>query len=59
MIAAKLGQEKALNYIRNMFLSNLATKADYEEALRGYQSATEQMRSPDRDEAERLKRVSD
>ena len=29
----------------------LATKAEYADALRGFQSAVEVMRSPDRDEA--------
>ena len=34
-----------------MFIGSLATKADYAVALRGYQSAVEEMRSPDREEA--------
>ena len=51
MIAAKLGLEGALNEVKEMFMKGLATKADYAEALRGYQSAAEEMRSPDRDEA--------
>ena len=53
MIAAKLGHEDALGNVKGMFMDRLATKADYAEALRGYQSAVEEMRSPDRDEAER------
>ena len=52
MIAAKLGHEKSLHNVKRMFIHGLATtKADYAEALRGYQSAVEETRSPDRDEA--------
>jgi len=32
-------------------MKGFATKAEYAAALRGYQSATEEMSSPDRDEA--------
>ena len=53
MISAKMGHEKSLNNVKAMFMDGLATKADYAEALRGYQGAIEEMRSPDRDEAER------
>ena len=51
MIAAKLGHQKSLDEVKDMFMDGLATKADYADALRGYQSAVEEMRSPDRDEA--------
>ena len=51
MIAAKLGYQSALNNIKKMFMDGLATKVDYAEALRGHQSAVEDMRSPDREEA--------
>ena len=51
MISAKLGGQESLNGIKEMFMYGLATKADYAEALRGHQSAVEEMRSPDRDEA--------
>ena len=54
MIAGKLGHEKSLNKVKRMFMDRLATKADYAGALRGHQSAVEEMRSPDRDEAKRL-----
>ena len=52
LIAAKLGDKDALDSVKNIFMHGLATKAYYAEALRGYQSAVEEMRSPDRDEAE-------
>ncbi|EJK47191.1 hypothetical protein THAOC_34107 [Thalassiosira oceanica] len=51
MISAKLGYETSLNMIKMMFMNGAATKADYAGALRGYQNAIEEMRSPDRDEA--------
>ena len=54
VIAAKLGHEKSLNGVKKMFMKGLATKADYAEALRGYRSAVEEMRSPNRDEARAL-----
>ena len=56
VIAAKLGHEKSLNGVKKMFMKGLATKADYAEALWGYQSAAEEMRSPDRDEALAMRR---
>ena len=51
MIAAKLGYQLSLDNIKTLFMKGLATKADYAEALRGHQSAAEEMRSPDREEA--------
>ena len=51
LIAAKLGNQRSLQNIKTMFMEGLATKADYADALRGYQSAVEEMRSPDREEA--------
>ena len=54
MIAARLGHEKSLSAVKKMFMKGLATKDDYAEALRGYQSAIEEMRSPDRDQANAL-----
>ena len=54
MIAAKLGREESLNHVKQMFVKGLATKTTYTEALRGYQSAVEEMQSPNRDEARAL-----
>ena len=51
LIAAKLGDQDALTNVKGMYMDGLATKADYAEALRGYQGAAEEMRSPNRDEA--------
>ena len=56
LIAANLGDQFSLDCIKDMFMRGLATKADYAGALRGYQSAVDEMRSPDRDEAEQLHR---
>ena len=51
MIAAKMGDQDALDSIKELFVDGHAAKADYAEALRGHQSAVEEMRSPDREEA--------
>jgi len=51
MISAKLGFKLSLDMIKMMFTNGNATKTDFVEALRGYQSAVEETRSPDRDEA--------
>ena len=51
MISAKLGDQQSLNGVKAMFMKGLATKGDYAAALRGYQSAIEEMSSPERDEA--------
>lgn len=54
MMSAKMGHEKSLNSIKTMFMGGLATKAQYAEALRGYQDAMEEMKSHHREEAKRL-----
>ena len=56
LLAAKLGHEQSLSNVKKMFMAGFATKADYAEALLGYQSAVEEMRSPNRDEAKHLRR---
>ncbi|EJK64879.1 hypothetical protein THAOC_14338 [Thalassiosira oceanica] len=54
MISAKMGDQKSLNNIKDMFKEGLATKAQYAEALLGYRDAMEETRSPRREEAKRL-----
>ncbi|EJK46554.1 hypothetical protein THAOC_34772, partial [Thalassiosira oceanica] len=54
MISAKMGYERSLNNIKEMFKEGQATKAQYAEALLGYRDAMEEMRSPQREEAKRL-----
>ena len=54
MISAKMGYDLSLNFIKDLFLKGTATKAQYAEALRGYQDAVEEMKSPQREEAKRL-----
>ncbi|EJK72690.1 hypothetical protein THAOC_05753, partial [Thalassiosira oceanica] len=56
MISAKMGIEKSVNAIKEMFMEGLATKAQYAEALRGYGDAVEEMKSHQREEAKRLGR---
>ena len=54
MISAKMGYDLSLNFIKDSFQKGNATKAQYAEALRGYQDAVEEMKSPQREEAKRL-----
>jgi len=54
MISAKMVYEKPLNNIKVLFMHGLATKAQYAEALRGYQTAVLDTKSPQREEAKRL-----
>ncbi|EJK66764.1 hypothetical protein THAOC_12280 [Thalassiosira oceanica] len=54
MISTKMGHEKSLNDIKQMFKKGHATKAQYAEALLGYRDAVEEMKSPQREEAKRL-----
>ena len=54
MISAKMGFEESLNDIKGMFMEGHATKAQYAEALLGYQGAVEEMKGPQREEAKRL-----
>jgi len=49
-----LGHEVSLNNVKTSFMNGLATKADYAAALRGYQNAVDEMKSPDRVEAKAL-----
>ena len=54
LISAKMGLEASLKEIKDMFTRGLATKTQYAEALRGYQDALEEIKSPDREDAERI-----
>ncbi|EJK48871.1 hypothetical protein THAOC_32301 [Thalassiosira oceanica] len=51
MISTKMGCEKSLNGIKELFMGGHATKAQYVEALKGYQNALEETKSPQREEA--------
>ncbi|EJK43752.1 hypothetical protein THAOC_37774 [Thalassiosira oceanica] len=57
MISVKMGCEKSLNAIKDKFMKGHATKAQYAEALRGYQNALEETKSPQREEAEARRHV--
>ncbi|EJK57830.1 hypothetical protein THAOC_22092 [Thalassiosira oceanica] len=49
MISAKLGHDFSVESIKNSFVTGVATKEQYAEALRGYQDAVEETKSHDRD----------
>ena len=53
MISAKMGHKESLDAIKTLFAGGLATKQQYAEALKGYQDAVEEMKSPQREEAAR------
>ncbi|EJK56138.1 hypothetical protein THAOC_24033 [Thalassiosira oceanica] len=55
LISAKMGCDDSLKTIKNMFAAGLATREQYAGALRGYQVAVEEMKSPQRDEEARAK----
>ena len=50
MISAKMGLEDSLEEIKGLFNEGRATKSQYAEALKGYQNALEEMKSPEREE---------
>ncbi|EJK44275.1 hypothetical protein THAOC_37199, partial [Thalassiosira oceanica] len=52
LISAKMGSEKSLANIKELFKEGLATKTQYAEALKGCRDALAEMKSPDRKEAE-------
>ena len=54
MITSKMGDEVSLNCITDMFMRGTATTEQYAEAIKGYQVAVEEMRSPNRDEAQAM-----
>ncbi|EJK62014.1 hypothetical protein THAOC_17397 [Thalassiosira oceanica] len=54
MISAKMGDEKSLNAIKKRFMEGRVKKVQYAEALRGYGTAVEEMKSHPREEAKRL-----
>ena len=59
MIAAKMGHEKSLNAIKDTFMEGHATKEQYAEALRGHQTALEETKSLQREEAKAFFRKKD
>ena len=54
LISAKMGDTSSLEGIKTLFKEGHATKSQYAEALKGYQDAVEEMKSPEREEAERM-----
>ena len=50
LISAKMGYTVSLKTIKKMFTQGFATKTQYEEALKGYQDAMEEMESPQRED---------
>ena len=51
MIAAKLGFDPSLNSVKELHKAGHVSKDDFTEALRGYQAAIEETKSPQREES--------
>ena len=51
IIAAKLGDDGSLEGVRSLYEDGLVSKEDFAAALRGYQTAIEAAKSPQREEA--------
>ena len=54
MMSAKMGWEESLKNIHKMYADGDATEGDYAQALLGYQDATDEMKSVQRDEANKF-----
>ncbi|EJK77595.1 hypothetical protein THAOC_00564 [Thalassiosira oceanica] len=54
LISAKMGCKDSVETINRASMVGFATKEQYAEALKEYQDAAEEMKSPDRDEAAKL-----
>ena len=58
LISAKMGLRESVQIIKKDFIAGHATKAQYAEALRGYQDAVEETNSPQREEAKLIWNVA-
>ena len=52
IIAANLGCDTSLKLIKELFIQGIVGEEDYTTALRGYQSAVDETKSPEREEVE-------
>ena len=52
IIAAKLGHHKSLDEVKDLYKAGIVSKDDFNAALRGYQTAIEATKSPQREEAD-------
>ena len=57
LISAKMGDKDSLEIIKKVFMEGFATKEQYGQALRGYQDAVKEMKSPERDEAKKIQKA--
>ena len=56
IIAANLGCNDSLQYVKRLFAAGIVSKEDYAAALRAYQAAVDATKSAERDEAEAFER---
>jgi TPR repeat protein len=52
IIAANLGEDESLQFLRELHAEGNASKEDYADALRGYQAAVDATKSPERERAQ-------
>ena len=55
IIAAKLGFDRSLEAVKDLYKDGFVSKEDFATALRGHQAAVDATKSPQREEAERLR----
>ena len=55
IIAAKLGVDTSLEIVKDMYKDGFVSKEDFTAALRGYQTAINAMKSPHREEVEKIR----
>jgi hypothetical protein len=59
IIAANQGVDGSLENLRNVYEMGYVSKEDFAAALRGHQAAVDATKSPQRDEAEAIRRIED
>jgi tetratricopeptide (TPR) repeat protein len=58
IIAANLGSDTSLQQVKALFMLGIVSKEEYAAALRGYQAAVDEAKSPERERAEEVKRLA-
>jgi TPR repeat protein len=57
IIAANLGNDNSLKYIKVLFMRGIVSKEDYATALRGYQARVDATKSAEREKAEEAEKI--
>ena len=59
LISAKMGHKDSLRVIKEFIMAGLTTKEQYAEALKGYQDAVDETKSPQREKAKAQLKIDD